>query len=91
MYKIVITNDALENLANISEYIALDNLFYAKKVEVDILKSINFLENFPLIWKQIEPWIYQIINPKYKFKIVYKINGNILLIIAIFREQEKWN
>ena len=91
MYRIIITDDALENLVSISEYIALDNLFYAKKVEVDILKSIKFLESFPLIWKQIELWIYQIINPKYKFKIVYKINGNILLILAIFREQENWH
>lgn len=91
MYKIVITDDALEDLASISEYIASDNLFYAKKVGNDILKSVGFLETFPFIWKQIEDWIYQIVNPKYKFKIVYKVDDKMLLILAIFREQENWN
>lgn len=91
MYKIVITDDALEDFASISEYIASDNLFYAKKVGNDILKSVGLLETFPFIWKQIEDWIYQIVNPKYKFKIVYRFDRNTLLILAIFREQENWH
>jgi plasmid stabilization system protein ParE len=91
MHKIIITDDALENLADIWNYIALDNLFYAQKVNNDILQSINILETFPYIWKEFESWLYQIVNPKYKFKIVYQVEEKMILVLAIFREQDNWH
>jgi plasmid stabilization system protein ParE len=90
MYKIIFLDEASYDYIWIWEFIALDNLFYSKEVLDKIDKSIDILSDFPLIWKDLD-WVYrQIVEPNYKFKIVYKIDNETIYIVAIYREQEKW-
>ena len=79
------------DLNEIGEFIWSDNLFYAKKVTNEILQSVAILESFPFIGRKIEAQIHQLVNPKFKFKIVYRVEGEMILVLAIFREQENWN
>ncbi len=68
----------------------MDNLFYANEVLTKIDNSINIITEFPYIWKDLD-WIKRlIVEPKYKFNIVYKIWKNTIYIVSIFREQDRW-
>ncbi len=90
MYKIEFYDEANFDYDSIWNYIAQDNLFYANEVLNKIDKSIDILIDFPFIWKDID-WIHrQIVEPNYKFKIVYKLIKKTIFIISIFREQDKW-
>ena len=84
MYKIRFFDTAIQDLQEISAYIALDNPFQAKKVLENIHLSIGYLETFPLLWKEIKYWYRQIVS-KNKFKIVYKTEHNTVYIISIFK------
>lgn len=90
MYKIIFLDRAKFNYLWIWDYIALDNLFYSKEVLDKIDKCIDILVDFPYIWKDLDWTHRQIVEPNYKFKIVYKIEIEIIYIVAIFREQDKW-
>lgn len=90
MYKIVILPYARQNILEVVNYIAQDNLFYANKVQEYIKKSILLLSDFPYIWKELDLIYRQIVESKYKFKIVYKLENEIIYIVAVYREQEKW-
>ncbi|MDD2871621.1 MAG: type II toxin-antitoxin system RelE/ParE family toxin [Candidatus Gracilibacteria bacterium] len=90
MYKIVILPYARQNILEVVNYIAQDNLFYANKVQEYIKKSILLLSDFPYIGKELDLIYRQIVESKYKFKIVYKLENEIIYIVAVYREQEKW-
>lgn len=73
MYKIIISPKAETLLKEISAYIAQDNLYYSNLVLKEIAKSIDTLKNFPLIGRELEAPIRQIVNPRYKFKVIYQV------------------
>jgi hypothetical protein len=77
-------------LDSIWAYIAQDNQFYANKVLSKISESINLLLSFPFIWRNLD-WKYRIIvEPNYKFKIVYRVEWDIIYIVSVFREQNSF-
>lgn len=90
MYKIEFSNEASSEYIQIWEYIAEDNLFYAYEVLNKIDSSIDTILLFPFLWKEIEKDIRRIIEPKYKFKIVYTIRWNTIYIISIFKYKNLW-
>lgn len=90
MFKIKLLDDAKIDYNSIWDFIANDNLFYANEVLNKINKSIFLLKDFPYIWRDLDGKYRQIVEPKYKFKIVYKVGKNIIYIVSIFREQDRW-
>lgn len=72
------------------EYIAQDNLFYSNEVLNRIDNSINTILEFPFIWKEIDSWIRMIIEPTYRFKIVYEIRKNYIYILSVFKYKNSW-
>jgi len=90
MYKIIFYNDAFLNYHEIWQYIAQDNLYYANEVLDKIDSSIDKIIMFPFIWEEIESWIRRIVEPKYKFKIVYEVKWKIIYIISIFKYKNIW-
>jgi len=74
MHNIRYKNTAIQDLESIYSYIAIDNVFYAQDVIERIDISIERLKHFPFIGTLIEDSIYQIVEPRYKFKIVYQID-----------------
>ena len=90
MYKIKILRKAENNLIETFNYISLDNTNYAKIVLDSIKKSINYLSKYPFLWKKIDDNLRQIVEPKYKFKIIYKVSKNIIYIVAVFKNKNSW-
>ncbi len=90
MYKIFFTPHSEEDLQNIYTYIADDNAFYAEDVLVKIHKSIDFLKIFPMIWTIFEDDLRYIVEPKYRFKIIYRIKDESIEILSVFKYKENW-
>lgn len=78
MYKIRFYKNASLNYYKIFEYISQDNLFYANKVLKNIDETIDMLIDFPNIWKKLNNNHRIIIEPQYKYKIVYRIENEII-------------
>ena len=90
MYKIKFFKKAKEQYINIWKYIAQDNLFYANEVLNKIDKSIEIILEFPNIWTNIDITYKKIVEPNYKFKIVYKLRKDTICIVWIYRKQNNW-
>ncbi len=90
MYKIEFTDEANFEYLQIWQYIAQDNLFYANEVLNKIDHSINMISIFPFLGKIIKNDIRKIVEPKYKFTIVYKIDLNVIFILSIFKYKNLW-
>lgn len=89
MYRVEVLKRATNSIISTVNYIAEDNIFYANLVQEYIYKSINLLKDFPYLWT--EKWIYRVIvEPKYKFKIVYRIKDNTIFVVWVYREQKSW-
>ncbi|NVP18149.1 hypothetical protein HUU51_05530 [Candidatus Gracilibacteria bacterium] len=52
--------------------------------------SINTVLEFPNIGTKIDDIYRKIVEPNYKFKIVYKIKKDTIYIVGIYREQNSW-
>jgi len=90
MLKLKFSNKASLEYIEIWEYIAQDNLFYANDVLNKIDNSIDTIMLFPFIWKEISAWIRLIVEPNYKFKIVYQIKEDYIYILSIFKYKNSW-
>ena len=84
------SKEASLDYITIWEYIAKDNLFYANEVLNKIDSSIETILDFPFIWKEIENWLRIIIEPIYKYKIVYEVRKDIIYIVSIFKYKNLW-
>jgi len=91
MYKVELLPKAITDIINVVDYISKDNVFYANKVQEYINKSIMLLWDFPFIWIKLNDTYRQIVEPHYKFKIVYRVLNDTIYIVSIFREQNSWN
>lgn len=87
MLKVKYSNKSLKNLQEISFYISWDNPLQAKKVLDNIKLSINYLLTFPYLWKEIKEWYREIVS-KHKYRIVYIVKENIIIIVSIFKYQD---
>ncbi len=87
IYKISITESAQNDIEEIWQYIALDNIKTATKFIDRIEKAIFSLESFP----ERNPLIpeYEILNIDYrqlvykKYRIIYRISENIVYVLRI--------
>jgi len=79
---------AKQQYINIWKYIAQDNLFYANEVLNKIDKSIETILLYPSIWTKIDDIYRKIVEPNYKFKIIYKIKWDNVYIVWVYREQK---
>jgi hypothetical protein len=61
----------------------------AQKVIEKIFDTISNISIFPNIWKELEWEIREIVEPNYKFRIIYKVKGELIEIeiISIFKNK----
>lgn len=90
MFRALFSKKSSLEYFEIWEYIALDNLFYANEVLNKIDNSINTILEFPFIWKEIDSWIRMIVEPTYKFKIVYEVRKDTIYILSVFKYKNSW-
>lgn len=89
MYKIIYRPSALNDINGIFNYISLNNLHVAIKVQETIFNFVNYLAIFPMLWKQ--NWnsfnLREIIEPAFKYRIIYKIENDTIFIIWVFKNK----
>jgi addiction module RelE/StbE family toxin len=84
--KLVWTNEALNKLAEIDEYISQDSTTRAKGFIQNIMKSTSSLTKFPLKGRMVPEFnISEIREIIYKnYRIVYRINKDQIQILTVF-------
>jgi len=87
MYRIEFFDSAMKDLQEISIYISLDNPFQSKKVLESIETSINYLQEFPYLWKERKDWLRELIS-KHKYRVFYKVENEVVYIISIFKYKD---
>ncbi len=87
MYNMILYKTAIIDLKQISAYMSLNNPFLAKKVLDDIYASIEYLKEFPYLWKERKDWLRELVI-KYKFRVFYKIKHETVYIVSIFKYKE---
>ena len=91
MAEIIWTEPAIENLNDIAEYIAVNNVFAAQKMVKNVYSIVNRLESFPesgRIPQEIPEFGYRevIINP---CRVLYKVENNIIFILHVVRQERE--
>ena len=90
MHRVIYTPSAQEDMRSIFSYISSDNPHYAEEVISRIERSVLFLESFPLIGTEIGTHIRMIVEPRYRYKIVYTIIGKTVYVTGISKFQDAW-
>ena len=91
MAEIIWTEPAIENLNDIAEYIAVNNVFAAQKVVRNVYSTVNRLKSFPesgRIPQEIPEFGYRevIINP---CRVLYKVENNLVYILHVVRQERE--
>ena len=90
MFNIVYSLKVKKDLKNINDYISLDNPIYWLKTINSIIKTIEILEDFPYIWKEIDWDLRETVENKYQYKVVYSISGNTIIILSVYKYKNTW-
>lgn len=75
----------LDQIEEIFSFVAQDNPVSAVDVVQRIYHTIENLRVFPYLWKQDSWGIREIVEPRYKFRILYLLKGETIYIVSIFR------
>jgi toxin ParE1/3/4 len=82
--RIRFTETADNDLTAIRSHIAKDNAAAADRTIIRILQSIRYLENFPRLGRPgLLPETRELSISKLPYKAVYRIEGDIILIVTI--------
>ena len=85
MSKVIWTQNALDDLAGIQEYIARDSIYYAEKFVDDAFSAVERLEVFPesgrMVPERYDPDFREVIFGSYR--IIYKIIGGDVYIVTM--------
>jgi plasmid stabilization system protein ParE len=90
MFNVEFSFEAENEYIQIWKYIAQDNLFYSIEVLNKIDSSITTICTYPMIWKDIGDNNRLIVEPKYRYKIIYTIFKDYIYIISIFKYKNLW-
>jgi toxin ParE1/3/4 len=84
MHRVIFQERAKRWLYEIFWYINPDNSLAAVNVIQKIFDTIENLKIFPYLWKEMNIlWIREIVEPKYKFRIIYLLREEEIQILAI--------
>lgn len=71
----------------IFHFIADQDRLMAVKVIQKIYKTISNLKTFPYMGKINSFGLREIVEPKYKFRIIYEVNWDTIFIVSIFKNK----
>lgn len=89
MAQIIWTEPALQNLNDIAEYIAVSNIYAAKKLVANVFNKVQRLEQFPesgRVPEEIASLNYRevVVNP---CRVFYKVEQDSVLILHVLRQE----
>jgi len=90
MYKLKFEKRFVLKMEEIINYISLKNYEKALEIKNFIFDYIKLLQYYPLMWRKLDNVYRQLVLPKYKYKIVYKIDkkNKVIEVYSIWREQK---
>ena len=92
MSKVIWTQNALDDLAGIQEYIARDSVYYAEKFVDDAFNAVERLETFPesgrMVPERYEPDFREVIFGSYR--IIYKIINDDVYIVTMIHGKRNY-
>jgi len=82
---------ALSQLASLHEYLAARNPAAKANVVASIRETVARLRELPLLGKRTdEPRVHLLIEPKYLYRVFYRVEGDTIFIIRVLhRSQER--
>ncbi len=86
-YRIVILPDATIDFEKSIEWYDNINPSLAKQFIVEIETTISFISKNPLLFQYDYGTFKSVNTSKFLFKIVYRINGDEIVIVAIFHHK----
>jgi plasmid stabilization system protein ParE len=89
MVQVIWTEPALNNLNDIAEYIALNNLYAAKQLVERVFEKVEGLEQFPNSGKvpeELPDLNYRelVVNP---CRVFYKVESDAVYILNVLRQE----
>lgn len=89
MAQIIWTTPALQNLDEIAEYIAINNIYAAKKLVTRVFEQVERLGQFPesgRVPEEIPTLNYRevVVNP---CRVFYKVDGDSVFILHVLRQE----
>ena len=92
MSKVIWTQTALDDLADIKQYIARDSIYYAEKFVDDAFQATERLEVFPesgrMVPERFKPDFREIIFGSYR--IIYKIIDDDVYIVTMIHGKRNY-
>ncbi len=89
MYEIIFSDESLDDITQIKNFISLDNLQISEKVINSIINTIQYLSIFPKMWVEKNNLYREIVEITYKYNIRYKVENNYIYIMTIYKYQNK--
>ncbi len=89
MARLIWSGPALEDLRQIADYIALDNLPAAKRLVRKVFRKVELLQNFP----EMCPVPHDLPDSRYRHLVVgplrvfYRIEGDMVFIVYVMRAE----
>lgn len=90
MFKIEYSKKVIQDLEWISSFISLDNPVYSIKTINSILSTIDLLNDFPLLWKEVDINLRELVEKKHKYKIIYEIHNKKIIILSVYKNKNSW-
>jgi len=89
--KIFWTKLALDDFDSEMFFIFQNNQAASKNISRKILKDLNYLEEFPFLWRIWRvKWTRELIVSSTPFIIPYRINWDFIEIIRVFNSARNW-
>lgn len=84
-FKVIWSEEAIEDLESIAFYIARDSKYYASSVVSKILSTTRLLETFPLVGRVVPEIENKNIREHfvYSYRVIYEIKRKYVTILAI--------
>ena len=90
MFKVEYSKKVIQDFEWISSFISLDNPVYSIKTINSILSTIDLLKDFPFLWKEIDINLRELVEKKYKYKIIYEIKDKKIIILSVYKNKNSW-
>ena len=90
MARLIWTEPALQDLEQIADYIALDNVSAAKKLVCKVFEKADLLQDFP----EMCPCPHDLPDSRYRhllvrpLRIFYRVDGDAVLIVYVMRSEK---
>lgn len=87
--KLVYTDEAIEDLQRLREFIAIHNPSAAGKIAAELVGKINLLPDFPKMGTPVEMALDSVCDMVFgKYVIRYSVHASVIIILRVWHELE---